>query len=126
MNKNLLKSVGSVVAGFLVVVILSTVTDIILEKLGIFPPATDGLFVTWMLLLALAYRSIYTVVGGYVTAMLAPTNPKKHIMILGIVGTIMGMLGVIAGWNLSAHWYPIALAVTAFPLVWLGGKLKMK
>lgn len=124
--KHNLKSIGAVFAGFLVVVILSVVTDTILEKTGIFPPPTNGLFVTWMLLLALLYRSIYTVIGGFVTAWLAPGNPKKLVMILGIVGTIAGTLGVIAGWNLSAHWYPIALAVTAYPLTWLGGKLKTK
>jgi hypothetical protein len=48
----------------------------------------------------------------------------KHVFILGVLGTLGGIAGVIAGWNLSQHWYPIALAVTAFPFVWLGGKMK--
>lgn len=122
-----LKSIGAVLAGFLTVVILSTLTDAILEKLGVFPPISSaGLFVTWMLILAFAYRSAYTVLGGYVTAMLAPKNPVNHVRTLGVLGTIGGVLGVIAGWNLSAHWYPIALAVTAFPLTWWGGKLRAK
>lgn len=121
-----LKKIGAVIAGFITVVILSTVTDMVLEKLGIFPPPTGGLFVTWMLLLAFAYRSAYTVLGGYVTARLAPENPKQLVTILGIIGTLAGIGGVVAGWNLSAHWYPIALAVTAFPLVWFGGSLKKK
>lgn len=119
------KSILAVVAGFLTVAILSTLTDMILEGIGIFPPPSEnGLYVTWMLVLALVYRSIYAVVGGYITASLAPANPKKHVMVLGILGTLGGIGGVIAGWNLSAHWYPIALAVTAYPLVWYGGKLK--
>lgn len=121
-----LKSIGAVLGGFLIVVILSIATDTILEKAGIFPPPTEGLFITWMLALAFAYRTIYTVLGGYVTAALAPTNPSKHVMILGIIGTVMGCLGIVAGWNLSQHWYPIALAVAAYPSVWLGGKLKTK
>ena len=74
--------------------------------------------------MALIYRSIYTVAGWYVTAKLALHNPMRHVIILGILGTIGGIGGVIAGWNLSEHWYPIALAVLAFPSVWLGGKLK--
>jgi hypothetical protein len=77
-----------------------------------------------MLMLALAYRMIFTVAGGAITAALAPKNPMKHVMILGIIGTVGGIGGIFAGWNLSDHWYPIALAVTAFPCVWLGGKLK--
>lgn len=48
----------------------------------------------------------------------------KHVKILGVIGTLGGITGIFAGWNLSDHWYPIALAVTAFPLVWLGGKMK--
>lgn len=123
---NTFKSIWAVFAGFLVVVILSVGTDAILESAGIFPPPEQGLFVTWMLILAFVYRSIYTIAGGYVTAKLAPSNPKKHVTILGIIGTIAGLIGVIVGWNLSSHWYPIALAVTAYPLVWWGGKLRTK
>ena len=123
---NVLKSIASVIAGFLTVVVLSIATDMILEGAGIFPPATEGLFVTWMLALALFYRTVYTVAGGYVTAKLAPQNPMKHVMILGVIGTLAGIGGIVAGWNLSQHWYPIALAVLAYPSVCLGGKLKMK
>ena|SRR6478735_7665878 len=126
---NTLKSIGAVLAGFLIVVILSTATDTILESLGIFPPPTDGLFVTWMLALAFAYRTVYTVLGGYVTAALAPANPTKHVTILGIIGTIMGCIGIYIGailYTLSPIWYPITLAVAAFPSVWFGGKLKTK
>ncbi len=123
MNKSIFKSIGAVVAGFLTVALLSVATDYALEAVGIFPPIGDGLFVTWMLALALFYRSVYAVAGGYVTAKLAPRNPSRHVMVLAILGTIGGVVGVFAGWNLSAHWYPIALAVTAYPLVWAGGKL---
>ncbi len=123
----MVKSIGAVLAGFFTVAILSIATDTVLEKAGIFPPPSEaGLFVTWMLVVAFIYRSVYTVLGGYVTAKLAPGNVMKHVLALGILGTIGGILGVIAGWNLSEHWYPIALAVTGFPLVWLGGKLKTR
>lgn len=123
MNKTIFKSVGAVLAGFLTVVVLSIATDTILEKLGFFPPIGGGLFVPWMLLLALAYRSAYTVAGGYVTARLSPNRAMRHVVILGIIGLVAGTLGAIAGWNLSAHWYPILLAITGPLFVWLGGKL---
>jgi len=123
---NTLKSIGAVLAGFIFIVISHTGTDLILEKAGIFPPPDQGLFITWMLLLALTYRMIFTVVGGAITAALAPRNPMKHVTILGIIGILGGIGGIVNGWNLSAHWYPVALALTAFPCVWLGGKLKTK
>lgn len=125
MNKNTLKSIGSVVAGFFTVTLLSIATDILLESTGIFPPPVEGLFVTWMLVLALAYRTVYTVAGGYITAVLAPNRKMRHVIALAIIGVIGGTLGVVSTWgmNLSPTWYPISLAVLAYPSVWLGGWL---
>lgn len=121
---NILKSIGAIVAGIITIVVLSTLTDFILEKLGIFPPPEQGLFITWMLLLAFIYRSVYAVLGGYVTAALAPVNPMRHSIILGVIGTVVSIIGVFAGWDLSEHWYPIALVLTSLPCTWLGAKLK--
>lgn len=122
-----LKGIFAVVAGFLTVALLSVITDTILEAIGLFPqPTEEGLFVTWMLIVAFIYRSVYAVLGGYITAKLAPSNPMKHVKVLAVLGTIGGILGVIVGWNLSQHWYPIALAITAYPLVWWGGKYRLK
>ncbi len=116
------RSIVSVVAGFLVVVFLSVGTDSLLEATGFFPSPDQGLFDTTLLGIALFYRTVYAFVGGYVTGKLAPSNPLKHVKILVVVGTIMGLLGVIAGWNLSQHWYPIALVITSAVAVWYGGK----
>ena len=125
--KSILKSIWAVFAGFVAVAGLATLTDFILESIGVFPPMSEqGLYVTWMLALALLYRMVYTVFGGFVTAWLAPQNEMKHVWILAGIGQLGGIAGVIAGWNLSDHWYPIVLAVTAVPLVWLGGKLYMR
>lgn len=63
-----LKSIGAIVVGIITIVVLSTLTDFVLEKLGVFPPPEQGLFITWMLLVAFIYRSIYAVIGGYITA----------------------------------------------------------
>jgi len=127
MNKNTFKSIGSVVAGFVSVVILSVVTDVVLERLGVFPSQSEpGSYPDGMLMLALFYRSVYTIAGGYVTAQLAPDRPMRYVVILGIIGVIAGTLGAIAGWNLSHHWYPIALLIFALPCTWLGGKLKTR
>lgn len=123
--KKFLKSIGAVLAGFVTVFVLSTVTDLILEKLGVFPPIYEGLFVTWMLVLALAYRTAYTILGGYVTAALAPQRSMKHVFVLAVIGTAAGTLGLVVTWGkgLGPEWYPIALVILAFPSVWVGGRL---
>jgi hypothetical protein len=78
-----------------------------------------------MLMVALAYRCLFAIAGGYVTAMLAPNRPMRHAIILGLIGVVASILGTITGWNLSAHWYPILLILTSLPCTWLGGKLKI-
>lgn len=118
------KSFWAVFIGFVIVFVLSIITDVILEALGILPPTDHPeLLVWWMLVLALAYRIAYTVLGGYITARLAPGNPVKHAVILGCIGTLGGAIGTIAAWNLGNHWYPILLTLTALPSTWFGGRL---
>lgn len=121
----LLKSIWAVFAGFFTVFALSILTDVILESLGVFPPSDQGLFVPWMLALALIYRSIYAAVGGYVTAVLAPQKPMRHVMILAGIGLLGAIAGIVVNTtqNLGPAWYPIALAALTLPCVWLGGKL---
>lgn len=128
MIKNTLKSIGTVLAGFITVVVLSIGTDAVLEAIKFFPPQNEpGSYTQWMLLIALLYRSIYTVAGGYVAAVLAPDRPMRHAVILGILGIAAGTLGAAANWDktgASTAWYPIALVIAALPCTWLGGKLK--
>lgn len=122
----IVKGVGAIVAGIFFIVITHSVTDLVLEKLGIFPPPNQGLHTTWMVVTATAYRTIYSVAGGYVTGGLAPSPKMRYVAILGIFGTLAGTVAAIATipMGLAPAWYPIALAVLAFPSVWLGGKLR--
>ncbi len=118
----ILKSIGAIFLGFLTVVILSIGTDAILHKFNIFP---DGAVFSYsLLLLALFYRTVYTVLGGYVTATLAPERPMKHAIILGFVGLVAGTAGAIANADLGPAWYSWGLVVLALPSVWLGARLK--
>ena len=79
-----------------------------------------------MVTLALVYRCIYAVIGGYIAAMFAPNHPVGHAIILGIIGLVASIFGAVVAWDLSPHWYPIALIITALPCTWLGGKLKTR
>ena len=124
MNKDTLKSIGAILAGFITVFILSIGTDAALETLGVFPPAREpGAYTTWMLLLALIYRSIYSVAGFYLAGILAPNRPMRHAIILGIIGTAFATLGAAANWDKSANWYPVLLVLVTLPCAWLGGRL---
>ncbi len=122
---NIFKSIGAIVAGFVVVVVLSIATDAVLESTGVLPPPDKGLYDTGLLLLALAYRTVYTVTGCYVAARLAPDRPMRHALILGVIGFAVGTFAAIAtaNMNLGPSWYAWAVAVEALPCAWLGGRL---
>ena len=123
-----LRSIGAVIAGLLFIVILSTLADVVMHATGIFPPwftpMADSLF-----LLALAYRSLFSILGCYLTALLAPNRPMLHALILGGIGVVLSTAGAAATWNkgpeLGPRWYPIALIILALPLAWLGGKIRL-
>lgn len=128
MQKDTFKSIAAVLAGFVSVFVLSVLTDMALERTGIFPPQSEPkLYVWWMLLVALVYRTFYGAVGGYITASIAPRRPMRHAIILGSIGFVFALLGSIANWDKtspSSEWYPILLVLLTLPSVWAGGKLK--
>ena len=123
---SVLRSIGAVVAGVIVVVVLSNLVDMIMHATGIIP---DGpMWSPWHNALALAYRCVIAVGAGWVTARIAARSPVGHAIALGIIGTALGVLGVVVTWKLNygPHWYPIALAVTALPCCWLGGRIAVR
>jgi hypothetical protein len=91
----------SVIAGFAAILVLSVVTDIVLEQTGVFPPPDRGLFDTGLLLIAIAYRSVYSVAGCVIAAKLAPDHPFRHALALGVVGIIISSLGAVAAQALA-------------------------
>jgi hypothetical protein len=119
-----MKSLWAVVAGVLFIVIVSTLVDIVLHAAGVYPPMDQPLD-DRLALLATSYRIVVSIAGAWLTARLAPYRPMQHALILGVVGTVLGLVGVVATWNrgLGPRWYPVLLAVLAIPQCWLGGKL---
>ncbi|QYO66528.1 hypothetical protein [Leptolyngbya sp. 7M] len=128
MMQQVIKSFGAVVAGLAFIVISHNAADKILEAMGVFPPPEEGLHVTWMLLLATAYRTVLSIAGCYLTAFLAPGRPMLHALILGLIGLVGASAAaiVVIPMDLSPAWYPVALAALALPCAWIGGKLRQK
>lgn len=119
------RSIGAVFAGFVVVVVLSLGTDQIMHVLGVYPPWGISMNDTGDNILALSYRVVYAILGSYIAARLAPRNPMRHAIILGVVGFIISTAGAIGAisMKMGPAWYPILLALTALPCAWVGGML---
>ena len=118
-----LRSIGAVAAGLVAIFAVTSAVDAVMHATGVYPapgapPMSDALF-----LLAFAYRFVIDVAGSWLTARLAPARPLRHAMVLGAIGLLLSIAGAAAFWNAGPHWYPIALAVSALPCAWLGGRL---
>jgi hypothetical protein len=122
---NVWRSIGAILAGFVVVAAVSLVTDEVFHILKVYPPWGEPMPAPGANALALAYRIVYGILGGFITARLAPRNPVKHAVILGSIGLAISVLGLIVTlpMHLGPAWYPIGLAITALPCSWLGGVL---
>ena len=123
---SILRSIAAVVAGIIVIFILSLGTDVLMHATGVFPPWFQPMS-TPLWIFALAYRTVYGVIGGYVTAWFARARPLAHALVLGIVGIVLSTIGTVSTWDkgpeFGPRWYPVSLILIALPCAWLGGKL---
>jgi hypothetical protein len=121
------RSVGAVLAGLLVNALLSSATDMLLVAIGVFPPLREfgnpAAYNDSLLLLALIYRTLFGVLGCYVTARLAGSRPIAHALALGGIGVLIGTLGAMATWDAWTHWYSLAIIAVTLPSSWLGARI---
>lgn len=125
MNRKFLQSIGAVLAGFFLIGVLGFIADTVLQNLGILPVSGTIRFENRHSLLALSYHLIFTLIGGYLTARLAPDRPVAHSLALGVLGIAISTLGLIAivTEDLAPAWYGWALIAFSLPVTWTGGKL---
>src|SRR4051812_6735210 len=87
-----LRSIGAVFAGLLFIFIVTTIVDIVLHAIGVFPPwgkpMPDALFG-----LATAYRIVISIAGCWIAARLAPSRPMGHALVLGAIGVVLSAIG---------------------------------
>jgi len=118
------RSIWAIVAGALVIIGATTLVDVILHAVGFYPPLGQPINDVQSVV-GTCYRIIIGVAGAWLTARLAPDRPMKHTLILGLIGTALGLVGLIATWHkaLGPKWYSIAHVVLAIPEVWAGAKI---
>jgi hypothetical protein len=123
-----LRSAGAVIAGIATVAVLSSVGDAICHATGIYPTEGAAAMSGGLYLLATAYRCAFQVLGGYVTARLAPHRPAKHVAVLACIGFVLASLGAAAAWkagpSLGPLWYPLGLVALSVPTVLAGGFIR--
>jgi uncharacterized membrane protein YfcA len=122
-----LRSACAVLAALIGVAVVTTATDQLFHELQVFPPWGQPMHEAGDNLLALSYRILFGVLGGYLAARLAPRAPLAHAAALGLVSIVLTAAGTAAVkasmGDVGPDWYPIALAITALPCTLLGARL---
>jgi hypothetical protein len=120
----LVRSIAAVLAGFVLVLVGHTATDYALAAVGVFPALDKPFADQRLFLIALGHRMAWQVLAGWLTAFIAPSRPMLHAMILAALGLLGAIGGAVAMWGVGPAWYPIALAVSVVPTLWLGARLR--
>src|SRR5262245_20790771 len=118
-------SLKAVVIGALFIIVVTTAIDVALHLVGVYPPMDQPIDNT-QARIGTSYRVLIGIAGAWLTARLAPSRPLQHAMMLGYLGTAVGLAGLVVTWNqgLGPRWYPIAHVVLAMPEVWIGGRIR--
>jgi hypothetical protein len=122
----MMRSVWAILAGFILIGILGFGTDAIMRAMSPWAfDANGGTTNLPILLVMMVYSAVYGVVGCYVAARLAPSNPMKHALILGVIGLFAAGAANWALWGHVPAWFVIINVVAVLPLAWLGGRLRV-
>lgn len=113
----------SVAVGISSAMAFSILTHLVLYWCGVFPPLHKPMFDTRLVLISLAYHSLYAVAAAYLAAYLARRRARKAVLIIGSKEAIIWVLGIVLLWKHSPPWYNLTKAVLGIPLALLGGWL---
>lgn len=119
----MLRSIGAIVAGFLVTSVLALTADAVTIMLVPDMMREGRVNGPGILLVMLAYSALSAIAGGYVSARLAPTRPMLHAMILGGIALALSILATAMFWSAGPVWYHVAAVGLVLPSAWLGGTL---
>lgn len=117
----LLRHIVPVLAGAIVIAMLTVVTDNWLAARGLLPVGAQPTAVA--MLLVTAYRGLFAIIGCHMAARLAPSGQPRirYALALGGLLMVLNVVGATTNRGLFPTWY--ALLNVALPLPWaiIGG-----
>ena len=119
------QSVWAVLAGFILIGLLSFASDALMRAIA--PTMFDaqgGTNSMPILLVTMVYSAVYGLVGCYLTARLAPSNPMKHSLVLGVIGLMVTGAINFGLWGHVPAWWSIINVAVVMPLAWFAGHLR--
>ena len=79
-----------------------------------------------LLLLFLVLSVVFSVVSGYVTALVARRKEAQHALYLGLLLLAVGLFVQVQVWDLMPLWYHLLFLVLLVPAALVGGRLRAR
>jgi nitrate/nitrite transporter NarK len=103
-----LRSVASVVLGYIVVFAMVLASDPALMRLFPGQYVANQVPPTFLLWITTAIFAVASIVGGWVCVRLAPARPWQHLLVLFLVGEVLGVVTTALNWGKWPHWHALA------------------
>lgn len=116
----------AVFSGWILIQILVTVTDEVVIRLFAGQRAAGQPVPEWMAGARLAWGALYTMLGGWLTVLLAPERPWRHALYLIVLGETMGLVYGASSLGELPFWYVAALLALFPPAVLAGAWLRLR
>jgi ABC-type multidrug transport system permease subunit len=78
-----------------------------------------------LLLFSMTYSLLFSVLGGYVTALVAKRKELQHALALGVLQFVMGIAATIKFFDTAPLWYHVVFLTLLIPAILVGGQLRM-
>jgi hypothetical protein len=116
------RTVIAVIGSFLAIGILVRFTDMLFARLvqG-WDPKQPPLF---YFAVSLGTDFIYSIIGGYLCALIAEERRRTATFWLIFMGEVIGIAVQLTIWNKVPHWYAIGLLILYPIAIWIGSNLR--
>jgi lysylphosphatidylglycerol synthetase-like protein (DUF2156 family) len=116
---------AAILAGYVAVGILVVLTDLIFAAAipGFRNMATQP---PYYFVIVTFTNTLYSLVGGYLCAIIARAAIRRATVGLMIFGEIFGVVSAVLSWNSQPHWFGLALLVLFPVAVWCGSQLRSR
>ena len=117
-------SVLAVFVGFVLIGLLSFAGNAAIQAAApdLYTMATGTTNVPILLLITVMV-GVFATFGCWLTGRMAPANPMKHALILGVLGLAFNVFSALSAWSLYPAWFSILNLLLVMPYAWLGGRL---
>ena len=119
----LIRHIVPVIAGGIVTLLLTVVTDNWLGAHQVLPSPDSPVFQTRPLLLIAAYRGLFAILGCHMAARMAPAGQPRIRYALALGGLLfaMNLVGAPSLWGRVPAWYSLSGIALTIPYAIIGG-----